>query len=96
MGIFDVITGRRKVKQPAESRLFAMATAAVTLDLSLELKSSGKAAIVFQPLATADFSSIVSDMEEVLRGTGEDTGTGVERTDDAFGYRWMVLSDDEF
>jgi hypothetical protein len=96
MGIFDVITGRRKVKQPAESRLFAMATAAITLEMSLELKSSGKAAIVFQPLATADFSSIVSDMEEVLRGTGEDTGTGVERTDDAFGYRWMVLSDDEF
>ena len=96
MGIFDVITGKRKVKQPAESRLFAMATAAVTLELSLELKSSGKAAIVFQPLATADFSSIVSDMEEVLRGTGEDTGTAVERTDDSFGYRWMVLSDDEF
>jgi len=96
MGIFDVLTGKRKVKQPAESRLFAMATAAITLEMSLELKSSRKAAIVFQPLATADFSSIVSDMEEVLRGTGEDTGTGVERTDDAFGYRWMVLSDDEF
>ena len=35
-------------------------------------------------------------MEEVLRGTGEDTGTEVERTDDEFGYRWMVLSDAEF
>ena len=96
MGLFDILTGRRKVKQPAESRLFAMSTAAVSLEMTLELKSSGKAAIVFQPLATADFSSIVSDMEEVLRGTGEDTGTGVERTDDDFGYRWMVLSDDEF
>ena len=29
----------------------------------------GKAAIVFQPLATADFESIVNDMEEVVRGT---------------------------
>jgi hypothetical protein len=96
MGFLDIITGKRKIKPPAESRLFAMATAAVTLDMTLELKSAGKAAIVFQPLATADFTSIVRDMEEVLRGTGEDTGTGVETTDDAFGYRWMVLADPDF
>ena len=96
MGFLDIITGKRKVKQPAESRLFAMSTAAITLDMTLELKSSGKAAIVFQPLATADFTSIVTDMEEVLRGTGEDAGTQVEKTDDSFGYHWMVLSDEDF
>ena len=96
MGLFDVLTGKRKIKPPAESRLFAMSTAAITLEMTLELRSSRKAAIVFQPLATADFTSIVNDMEEVLRGTGEDTGTGVEKTDDSFGYRWMVLSDEDF
>jgi hypothetical protein len=96
MGLFDILTGKRKVKPPAESRLFAMATAAVTLEMTLELRSTGKAAIVFQPLATADFTSIVNDMEEVLRGTGEDTGTEVERTDDEFGYRWMILTDEDF
>ena len=96
MGFLDILTGKRKMKAPAESRLFAMSTAAVTLEMTLELRSSGKAAIVFQPLATADFSSIVSDMEDVLRGTGEDAGTEVERTDDSFGYRWMVLSDADF
>ena len=96
MGLFDILTGKRKMKAPAESRLFAMSTAAVTLEMTLELRSSGKAAIVFQPLATADFSAIVTDMEEVLRGAGDDTGTQVERTDDSFGYRWMVLSDEDF
>jgi hypothetical protein len=96
MGFLDILTGKRKLKAPAESRLFAMSTAAVTLEMTLELRSSGKAAIVFQPLATADFSSIVSDMEEVLRGTGDDAGTRVERTDDSFGYRWMVLEDEDF
>ena len=44
----------------------------MTLETELELTSAGKAAIVFQPLATADFDAIVEDMEEVLRGTGED------------------------
>ena len=96
MGFLDILTGKRKIKPPAESRLFAMTTAAVTLEMTLELKSSGKAAIVFQPLATADFTSIVRDMEEVLRGTGEDTGTRVDTSDDSFGYRWMVLSDPDF
>ena len=96
MGFLDILTGKRKMKAPAESRLFAMSTAGVHLDMSMELRSAGKAAIVFQPLATADFGQIVTDMEEVLRGTGDDAGTQVDRTDDAFGYRWMVLSDEDF
>ncbi len=93
MGFFDILTGKRKIKAPAPDRLFAMSTAAVSLEMTLQLRSSGKAAIVFQPLATSDFETIVTDMEEVLRGTGEDTGTAVKRTDDTFGYRWMVLED---
>ena len=32
-------------------------------------------------------------MEEVVKGTGEETGTTVTSTDDEFGYRWMVLDD---
>jgi hypothetical protein len=96
MGLFEILTGKRKIKAPAPDRLFAMSTAAVTIEFNMGLHSGGKAAIVFQPLATADFESIVTDMEEVLRGTGEDTGTHVERTDDSFGYRWMVLADPDF
>ena len=93
MGFLDVLRGKRELKQPAPDRLFAMSTANVNLDLELGLHSSGKAAIVFQPLATADFDGIVRDMEEVVRGTGEETGTTLETHDDSFGYRWMVLRD---
>ena len=63
MGLFDVLRGKRQLKQPAPTdRLFAMTTAQITLEMELNLKSSGRAAIVFQPLATADFGSIVTDM----------------------------------
>ena len=96
MGFLDVLRGKRELKQPAPDRLFAMSTAYVKMEMELGHSSAGKAAIVFQPLATADFTSIVNDMEEVLRGTGEDAGTEVEKTDDSFGYRWMVLSDEDF
>jgi hypothetical protein len=96
MGLFDVITGKRKIKKPAADRLFAMSTAGVTLETEMGLKSAGKAAIVFQPLGTADFDAIVADMEELVKGTGEETGTAVDKTDDKFGYRWMVLGDPDF
>ena len=93
MGLFDILRGKRELKQPAADRLFAMSTAYVKLEMELELKTTGKAAIVFQPLATADFEGIVKDMEEVVKGTGEETGTTVSSTDDEFGYRWMILND---
>ncbi|MDP9293897.1 MAG: hypothetical protein M3O90_05650 [Actinomycetota bacterium] len=96
MGLLDILTGKRKLAQPAPDRLFAMSTAGVTLEAEMGLRSSGKAAIVFQPLATADFDAIVADMEEVVGGIGADTGTSVEKSDDTFGYRWMVLSDPDF
>src|SRR5204863_6484721 len=60
------------------------------------LASRGTAAIVFQPLATADFTSIVKDMEEVVRATGGETGTTIDTDDDKFGYRWMILRDADF
>jgi hypothetical protein len=96
VGLFDILRGKRELKQPAADRLFAMSTAYVKLEMELGLTTTGEAAIVFQPLATADFEGIVRDMEEVVRGTGEDTGTQVEANDDEFGYRWMVLKDPDF
>jgi hypothetical protein len=96
MGLFDILGGRRKLKQPAPDRLFAITTAAVTMDTELGLKPAGKAAIVFQPVSTADFDQIVKDMEEVLGATGSETGTTIERRDDSFGYRWMILGDPDF
>ena len=95
MGFLDVLTGKRKIKGPAPDRVFAMATAGPVLEMSMALKP-GKAAIVFQPLATSDFDAIVADMEEVLKGTGDELGTTIEKQDDKFGYRWMILADPDF
>ena len=92
----DALRGKKKLRQPTDDRLFAMSTAIVTLETGVGLKHSGRAAIVFQPLGTADFDAIVKDMEEVLAATGSDTGTTIESRDDSFGYRWMVLHDEDF
>ena len=80
MGFLDILTGRRKLAGPAPDRLFAISTAYVTFETGLEITSRGTAAIVFQPLATADFSSIVRETEEVVRATASDSATTVENS----------------
>src|SRR3954447_19467275 len=96
MGFLDALLGRRKVAGPAkQDRLFAISTAYVTLQTSFDVSPRGVAGLVFQPLATGDFAQIVKDMEEVVRSTGEETGTRLTTSDDQFGYRWMVLRDDD-
>ena len=96
MGLFDVLRGKRELKKPASDRLFAMATAYVQLEGSLGLKTTGSAAIVFQQLETADFATLAKDMQELIGATTEEAGTQVETKADTFGYRWMILRDDDF
>ncbi|MDQ3742105.1 MAG: hypothetical protein M3320_00945 [Actinomycetota bacterium] len=94
MGFLDSLLGRSRTPKPAKKdRLFAMSTAYVTLESGHGMKSGGKAGIVFQAEATSDFARIVADAEEVLRATGEETGTEIETKDDEFGYRWVILTD---
>jgi hypothetical protein len=96
MGFLDSVLGRRKLAQPAEDRLFAISTAYVTFETGLEITTRGSAAIVFQSLATADFTSIVRDMEEVVRATASDSATTVETSVDSYGYSWLILRGTDF
>jgi hypothetical protein len=96
MGFLDALLGRRKLDMPAPDRLFAVSTAYVKFETELGVRTRGSAAIVFQPLATSDFDSIVSEMEEVVRATSADSGTTVDTSDDSYGFRWLVLRGKDF
>jgi hypothetical protein len=98
VGFLDVLTGKRKLAKPAPDRLFAISTAYVTMETGLGTSTRGTAAIVFQPLATADFDAIVRDMEEVVKATATDSGSGttVTSSDDSYGFRWLVLRGSDF
>jgi hypothetical protein len=87
----DILTGRHEVKGPAPDRLFAIATAYVSLQAEHQIEPAGTAAIVFQALATSEFEATLRDMEEVVKATGGDSGTSVSTEDDSYGYRWMIL-----
>jgi PspA associated protein B len=94
VGLLDAIVGRRSVKGPAaRERLFAMTTAYVTLQTEYDIGCTGVAGIVFQALATADFQSVVTDMEQLVQATSADSGTKVESRDDEYGFRWLIFRD---
>ena len=97
MGFLDALLGgRRKLSGPAPDRLFAMSTAYVQLETELGIKSRGAAGLVFQPLGTADFESVMKDTEELLASAAQDTGTTTETKVDEYGYRWAILRDPDF
>ncbi|MFZ0090176.1 MAG: hypothetical protein WAL63_11755 [Solirubrobacteraceae bacterium] len=96
MGLLDILTGKRKLDRPAADRLFAISTAYVTFQTSLEIASAGAAAIVFQSLSTADFAAIVRDMTEVVTATASDSATSVQSSEDSYGFSWLVLRGQDF
>lgn len=95
MGFLDALLGKRKIAGPAPDRLFALTTAYVDLETVQGITTRGAAGIVFQQIATADFRQIVADTQELLQGTGQETGSKIEVSDDEFGYKWVLVRDDD-
>ena len=97
VGFLDAILGGKKKLKGAGGRPAVRDVDGVRHARRRATRSRRRAspAIVFQPLATADFESIVAEMEELLASTGADTGTTISTSTDEHGYRWMILHDDD-
>lgn len=95
MGLRDVLLGRKQLKEAAGERLFALSTAAVTLDTELGLKPAGAAGIVFKPQSSGEFVRAESEMQQLLDGLAAESETKLDRRDDEYGYTWIVLRDPE-
>jgi hypothetical protein len=96
MGLADVLLGRKKLKSPAQERLFALSTARVTLDTELGLKTAGAGGIVFKPLSAGEFVRAENDLQQVLDAVAAESGSRLERKSDDFGYEWIVVRDADF
>ena len=93
MGIRNVLFGRKKLSEPKDDRLFALSTATVTLQTELGLTPAGKAAVLFKPLSTGDFSRIDTDIEQLVKAAARSAGSEVERKTDSLGYEWVIILD---
>ncbi len=95
MGLRDVLFGRKKLAEPAAERLFALTTAAVTLDAECDLKTAGAGGICFKALSAGEFARAESDLQQVLDAVAAESGSKLERTEDTFGFGWIVVRDPE-
>ena len=95
MGLRDILSGRAKLKEPAGDRLFALTTAAVTLDVECGLKPAGAGAVVYKPLSAGEFAQADQDVEQLLASVASGFGSKLERKKDAYGFDWVVIRDPE-
>jgi hypothetical protein len=93
VGFTDVLFGRKKLKDAAGERLFALSTARVTLEVELGLKPAGAGGVVFKPLSAGEFVRAENELQELLDGVATDYGSRLERKTDEFGYEWIVVRD---
>jgi hypothetical protein len=96
MGLTDVLFGRKRLKGAKPDKLFALATAQVTLESELALKSAGVAAIVFKPLSAGEFARAEQEIDELLGVTAQTSGSEVRRRQDPLGFQWLVVRDRDF
>jgi hypothetical protein len=95
LGLRDVLFGKKKLSEPKEDQLFALTTAAVTLDTSLGLKTSGAAAIAFKPQSSGEFKSAFDDVDQLVEAVAQQSGSKIERKSDEYGYDWVIVHDDD-
>jgi hypothetical protein len=95
MGLLDILRGQRRPKRANLDSLFALSTAALTIQTGMGMEPSGQAGLCFKAIDAAMFDELVSDIDQLLRISGAETGTRVDRHADQYGFSWVVLSDSE-
>jgi hypothetical protein len=96
MGLFDTLLGRSRPVPSKTDSLFAMSTAVVSLETRLGLKPGTRAGICFRAVESNYFDKASSELDGLLQITARETGLRYETEIDKFGYRWIVVDDDEF
>ncbi len=96
MKLLDVLFGRTKPVRSRAEGLFAVATAAVTLETQLRLKPTGRGGLAIRPVSASDFSATEAEMRRILDLSSKETGARVALAKDDYGYLWVVARDDRF
>ena len=88
MGLLDTLLGRSKPVPPKLDALFAIPTAAVTLQAAMDMVPTGTGSVCFRAAEGKAFSDIEKDVRELLdMGSGT---TPVELVSDNYGFTWLV------
>jgi hypothetical protein len=91
MGWLDKVMGRSRPAAANLDQLFAVPDAAITLESAIGLTPTGLGSVCFR-LAEGGASATVADDVQALLDA--DAGPKVERSQDAFGFTWLLVRHD--
>jgi len=92
VGLLDALLGRTKPVRPNLDNLFALPSAAITLQAATDLTPTGTGSVCFRAAEGRAFSDIENDVRELLT-MGEDKSP-VQLTKDSYGFTWLVRTHD--
>jgi hypothetical protein len=88
VGLFDTLLGRTKPVKANLDALFALPTAALTLQSAGGLVSSGHAGVCWKPPSGQGSQDLQTEVSQLV-------GDGYTQAQDSFGYGWLLLAEPE-
>ncbi|WP_406093837.1 hypothetical protein [Streptomyces sp. NBC_01013] len=90
MGLLDTILGRSKPARPDLDQLFAVPSAALTLQAATGFVPTGRGSVCFAGVEGGTFARLQQDVRELLDADTERGGIPVEFSRDTYGYTWLL------
>ncbi|MFJ3301892.1 hypothetical protein ACIPSA_01990 [Streptomyces sp. NPDC086549] len=90
MGLLDILLGRTKPVAPDLDQLFALPSAAVTLEAAAGFTPTGGGAVCFATVEGAAFEQTHREVQALLDADSDRSGPPVELRQDDYGYSWLV------
>ena len=89
MGLLDALLGRTKPPAPNLDALFALPSAAITLQAATDFIPTGTGSVCFSSVEGRAFSDIEKDVQDLL--TMGQSKPVVRVSADSYGYTWLVV-----
>ncbi|MER6352910.1 hypothetical protein ABT186_13945 [Streptomyces sp. NPDC001634] len=90
MGFLDILLGRTKPVAPDLDQLFALPSAAVTLEAAAGFTPTGNGAVCFATVEGGAFTQTNREVQALLDADIDRSGPPVELQQDDYGYSWLV------
>lgn len=90
MGFLDTLLGRSKPARPQLDQLFALPSAAVTLEAAAGFTPTGQGSVCFASVEGGAFAGLQREVRDLLDADTERGGIPVEFSQDAYGFTWLL------